>query len=82
MSDIENDAVCYVCEKVEPNLSRLISCVYCGRFAHFRCKRLFGNVITKVKKKPYLCSVECSEMNSHINQKNVNLDAVVAELHA
>lgn len=79
MSELENEAVCYVCEKVEPNLARLISCAYCGRFAHFRCKKLFGNVITKVKKNPYLCSVECSEMNSHTNQKTVSFDAVVAE---
>lgn len=82
MSDAENDVVCYVCEKGEPNTSRLLECVHCGRSAHFRCKKLFGNAIARARKKTYLCSVECSEMYAHVNQKNVNLDAVVAELHA
>ncbi|EDS44772.1 conserved hypothetical protein [Culex quinquefasciatus] len=65
MSDDEGDhRYCYVCGNREVNAERLIECVVCKRFVHFKCKRIFGFSINTVKAKPYLCSSECKNMQS------------------
>lgn len=68
MADNENQLICFVCELPEDTPSRVIECVNCCRSVHFRCKKLFGNAVAKVKKKPYFCSVECAETHSRTNK--------------
>lgn len=71
MSDIENDAVyCFICCTSEDKLSRVIECVSCGRSVHFKCKKMFGNAVTKARKKAFLCSVECTDMYMRVNRQH------------
>lgn len=79
-SDGEEKIVCYVCENPEENASRVIECAQCKKSAHFRCKKIYGNAIAKVKKHPYFCSVECIDMSAHSKKQGGNYDDVIAEI--
>lgn len=77
MSDVESENVCFLCEKPEDNPARLIDCTFCGRSVHFKCKRIFGNAVTRTRKKPFFCTLECSEMYAQGNrQSDVNRDII------
>lgn len=80
MSDDEEKVVCCICEQVEDTLSRIIECAQCKKSVHFRCKKIFGNAIAKVKKQPYLCSVECIDMSAHSKKQQGSYDDVVSEI--
>lgn len=80
MSDVENDFFCYVCAKPENDLTRLIECSLCGKNAHFRCKKLFGNAATRAKSRPYFCSAECSEMCLQASKQAASNEDIFHEL--
>lgn len=84
MPDNGEGDYCYICGKSESISSLLIECVQCGKKAHFKCKKLFGNVITKVQSKPYFCSVDCSEMTGKGNKQAVMAtnDDIIRELRS
>lgn len=80
MSNDSEGEFCYVCEQSEPDPLRLIECTQCGKKSHFRCKKLFGNVIAKVRNKPYYCSVDCREMSTKSNKQEATNDDIIREL--
>ncbi|XP_062547411.1 uncharacterized protein LOC134212998 isoform X2 [Armigeres subalbatus] len=80
MSDEEDEYFCYICAKPETNVTRLIECVQCNKYAHFRCKKLFGNAVTRAKSKPFFCSVDCSQMSSHNIRQTTTNDDIIHEL--
>ena len=80
MSEAEDDFFCYVCTKLEKETVRLIECSYCGKYAHFRCKKLFGNAAKRAKSKPFFCSVECSEMCLQASRQTTTNDDIIREL--
>lgn len=85
MSDAEEDSVfCFICELKEEKQTRVIECVNCNRFVHFKCKKIYGNAVTKARKKPFLCSVDCTEMHMRIHRKHEceKDDTVMNELKA
>lgn len=83
MSNLEDDYVCSICEKSENDQSRMIECLYCNKSCHFRCKRIYGNAISKARKKPFFCSVECIDMHSRASQPKPNNDVdVITELRS
>lgn len=63
MLEDENDTICFVCEKTEVNPLLTIECANCYKSVHFRCMKLFGNAVAKARKKPFICSVECTQTN-------------------
>lgn len=83
MSTLEEDYACFICEKSENDLSRMIECIYCNKSCHFRCKRIYGNAISKARKKPFFCSTECVDMHSRSCQPKPNADLdVITELRS
>lgn len=80
MSESENDVFCYVCEKAEKDSQRLIECSYCGKCAHFRCKKLYGSAVASAKSKPFFCSVECCEMCLRGSKQTATNDDIIREL--
>lgn len=80
MSDAENEIVCFMCEKPEENPARLIDCSFCSRSVHFRCKRIFGNAVARTKKKPFFCTLECSEMHGRANRQSESNNDIINEL--
>lgn len=82
MSEVEDDIICYVCEKVEVNPSQIIECSICNKSVHFRCKKLFGNAVSKARKKPFLCSVDCAKMQSRTAEADGTFNTLVNELRS
>lgn len=83
MSNLDEEYVCSICEKSENDLSRMIECLYCNKSCHFRCKKIYGNAISKARKKPFFCSVECIDMHSRSCQPKQSNDLdVITELRS
>lgn len=81
LSDEEEKTVCCICEQVQENATRTIECVQCNKSVHFRCKKIYGNAIAKVRKKPYHCSIECIDMSTaHSRKMEGGYDDVIAEI--
>lgn len=80
MSDGGEELFCFLCEKPENDRSRVIECANCCRSAHFRCKKIFGNAIARVKKKPFFCTSDCAEMYAKLNHQQTHNDEIINEL--
>lgn len=75
-------SVCFLCENIEENLSRIIECTHCGRCVHFHCKKVFGNAVKKMRGKPFFCSAECIDMHSKTSQRNPECADIIEEMRA
>lgn len=62
MSDQEDVIFCTLCSKVEADPTKVLECVQCHQCHHFKCKKIIGNAIRKMKSQPYFCSVSCKEL--------------------
>ncbi|EDS44073.1 conserved hypothetical protein [Culex quinquefasciatus] len=66
MSHGEDAIVCAGCEKEEADENKVIECVECHRYWHTKCKKLYGSTARRARSKPFLCSTECSELRSSV----------------
>ncbi|EDS27290.1 conserved hypothetical protein, partial [Culex quinquefasciatus] len=66
MSHGEDAIVCAGCEKEEADENKVIECVECHRYWHAKCKKLYGSTARRARSKPFLCSTECSELRSSV----------------
>lgn len=80
MSEVDEEIICFLCEKPEDNPARVIECSSCSRSAHFRCKRIYGNAVAKARKKPFFCTIECSEIYAKLNRQQNDNAEIINEL--
>lgn len=80
--DDNESSICFLCEKVEENTSRIIECLQCGRCVHFRCKKVFGNAVGRMRGKSFFCSGECFDMHLKTSQSKVDYSDIVEELRS
>ena len=83
---MSSDTVCVDCNKKEGDLSKLITCFYCFKNAHFKCKGIAGNALRRMKENPYFCSPNCANIYRKIvemqNDKSTAIQAMTSELKA
>lgn len=66
MSHGDDSIVCAICEKEETDENKVIECVECHRYWHTKCKKLYGTTARRARSRPFVCSAECSEMSSSV----------------
>lgn len=70
-------AECGVCEKLESDANKLLTCLYCFSSAHFKCRNITGKAVNRVKSNMFFCTIRCSEMFKRINDMLSNKTSVI-----
>lgn len=66
-----------VCEKLESDANKLLTCLYCFSSAHFKCRNITGKAVNRVKSSKFFCTIRCSEMFKRINDMLSNKTSVI-----
>lgn len=81
MSVQSDDAViCVVCDKEEADVNKVMECLHCHKCYHYRCKKIIGSAVRKMRNTQFYCSVECNEMGTRTQQVIASENLVVEEL--
>ncbi|XP_029716465.2 uncharacterized protein LOC115259800 [Aedes albopictus] len=80
MSDQEDSIICTLCSKVETDATKVLECVQCHQCHHFKCKKIIGNAIRKMKSQQYFCSVPCKEIHMRSMGTSAAENLVIEEM--
>lgn len=80
MSDQEDGVICTLCGKSEADATKVLECLQCHQCHHFKCKKIIGNAIRKMRGQPYFCSVACKEMHMRSDGAVATENLVINEL--
>lgn len=64
----DEEIICTICENIEADPRKVLECVCCHACHHFKCKKIIGNAVRKMRNKDYFCSSTCQEM--HLKSAN------------
>lgn len=76
----EDVIYCISCEEEEKDPTKVIECVQCHKSEHFKCRKVFGNAIRKLRKKDYFCSLDCQQFYQRGVQNTSSESTVLNEL--
>lgn len=80
MSDQEDVIICTLCSKVENDSTKVLECLQCHQCHHFKCKKIIGNAIRKMKSQPYFCSVSCKDIHMRTGGATAAETLVIEEM--
>ncbi|XP_058826697.1 uncharacterized protein LOC131686757 [Topomyia yanbarensis] len=75
-----DDVICVECKKRETDSNKLVTCLYCFKSAHYKCRNIIGNAVRRVKENMYFCTPNCSDIYKKIIEMKTNKSDIVAAL--
>lgn len=81
MSVVSDDMViCVVCDKKEADVNKVMECLHCHKCYHYKCKKIIGSAVQKMRNQKFFCSVECNEIGMKTQQAVASENLVIEEL--
>lgn len=63
---MDDEIICTACKSKEADSSKVLTCMYCFSSVHFKCKKIIGNAVRRMKDIDYFCSPDCSAIYQRI----------------